>query len=749
MRFIHRYSTMTSFFILFSFFVATATMILIATTWFEVKKQAGVELGYVNKMVTRSFASELHQHETLLRLLGERLLEVDVLKNPEKARPLIEKLLHSDKSLAGFGLARPDGQLFLVSFISKKMKLPNLLDSNLTKSTFEQALSNKKLTIGHTYFMKQIHKWVIPLRLAIYDTHGKIAFVMTTGIDLNASQASWKFHTADTKIHNHLINDDNYFIYSSRINTLQQTELYQDPLPKPTTSQVDLSTIKSDASQLFSMYDRFGNKQRVYTSFNPEYTFICATTMSYEYLYLEAYDQLFYFVLGILAFYLVALAFYLSAHAKDKKLQAELLWTANHDMLTKLPNRYYLQQHIPQWNQKYKNYVALFMDLDNFKDINDNYGHPFGDKLLIIIAQRLKSTIDSHEHLIRQGGDEFIILSSKPADHLPNLIEDILNTISEVVHIDNISIHPKISIGVAHYPTDATKINLLLSKADMALYKAKEYRCGFYTYSNELEAASARRLKIEFALREAIKKSELYVLMQPQLNAATLEVSGVEALVRWENIDLGFIPPDQFIHIAEEIGEIHNIGSFVLHSACKQVLEVFEQTQTKFTLSINASVKELLQEGYLDNVLATLTSLNFPREYLIIEVTESLLIHDVDTAKQVLQSFKREGIQISLDDFGTGYSSLSMLNGLPVDELKIDQSFIKDILVDAQDLALTKSIIALADLFELKTVAEGVEEAGHVKALQAMGCSILQGYYFAKPLTQEALTDFVTKQKIS
>jgi len=744
MKSLRRYTTMTRFFILFSFFVFTATIILVITTWYEVKAKAVLELNYTNKMISRSFSADLQQHEILLRLLGEQLLAIDVLHNPQKAKPLIEKLLGADKSLAGFGVARPNGQLILVSFVKLGAKLPNLATSKASKTTFKAALTTEHIALGHTYYMKQIKKWVVPLRLPIYDKFGTLIFIMTSGIDIDYKKASWQLDSKNSKIINVLVSNDNHFIFSSMANTPHIKKLlYDQPIPESTMKQINPKSLRTASTQLFDIVDRFDEKRLLLSTYNSKFSYISATAISYNTINKETFIQLIYFILGIIIFYVSAFIFYFNANIRDKKQQAELRWTASHDLLTKLPNRYFLQQRMQSWNRHYKTYTTLFMDLDNFKDVNDNYGHPFGDKLLIIIAQRLKSVIETHEHVIRQGGDEFIILTSKDETSIIAFVQHILHVINEVVYIDNITLHPKISIGIAHYPEDATTISALLSKADMALYKAKENKSGFYNYSHTLEEASSRRLEIELELQNAITNSELYVLFQPQMDATSLKISGVEALVRWENPSLGFMPPDQFIAVAEDTGHIHKIGAFVLQEACKTCLEIYKQTNITFTLSVNASVNELLQKGYVTRVLETLERLNFPKELLIIEVTESLLIHDVQKAKQVLNRLKSEGIELSLDDFGTGYSSLSMLNGLPVNELKIDQSFIKDILIDSQDLALTKSIITLGKLFNLKTVAEGVEELGHVVALQEAGCSILQGYYFAKPLAQKALLDFI------
>ncbi len=743
MKLHRRYSTMTTFFILFTLFVAIATSVLVWSSWIEVKEKATLELEYVNKMVTNSFTSDLHQNETLLRLLGERLLEVNVLEHPDEAQKLLRHPLESNPNMAAFGVARTDGQLILVSYVPKNYTLPNLLVEEKTRDTFQKVLDKKRMVIGHTYYMPLLDKWVIPLRLPIFDKNNKIAFVMTTGIDLQNSQDSWLANGFPSYIDVAIVREDDHFTFVSNIAKEDLESWYYNPIPKNALTQLGTIDPRSSKNYTFDLVNRKGDKLLLFTHYNREFDNVYITMVSYDKLYQNLYNRLNNFISGIALFYLFTLLFYIINHKRDQKQTSELVWTANHDMLTQLPNRYFLQQKTAQWNSDHLQYSALFMDLNNFKFINDNYGHPFGDKLLAVIAERLKTVVHDHEYIIRQGGDEFIALTTRPYNTIAQFAQHIIHVLHEAITIDQITLYPKISIGIAHYPQDANSLDDLLSKADMALYKAKENKLGFIEYSTSLEEASKRRLDIELQLRTAIENDEFYVVLQPQMSASSLKMEGVEALLRWKNPALGFMPPDQFIAIAEEIGEIARIGRYVLRTACEMVLKVQKESGKMFSLSVNASADELLHADYIDQILMILHETNFPHEMLVVEVTESLLIHDVRKAKQVLNDLRSEGIGVSLDDFGTGYSSLSMLKGLPVTELKIDQSFIKDSLVNKQDMILTKSIIALAKLFDLKTVAEGVEEEGHVFELQNAGCTILQGFYFSKPLTETELIEFV------
>ena len=734
---------MTTFFILFSIFVLIATTVLIFTSWYEVKKKATLELQYINKMVSSSYASDLRQYETLMGLLGARLQERNVLKHPYAAQKVIRRPLETNPALAGFGIARPDGQLLGISYIPKNYPLPNLLEDKHARESFQETLKKRRMVVGHTYFVELIGKWVIPLRVPIYDDRGKLSFILTSGIDLSLSENSWNSSSFPNHIGIALVRDDNYFSYVSDIDKKDYSAWYYQPVPRETLSQLGSKDIRATGANTFDIVDRSGNKLLVNSTYDRDFHFLSITDVSYEKLYKDLYNQLNYFVLGIILFYLFTLYFYTINHKRDKELTRELIWTANHDALTTLPNRYFLQNKTKHWNDLHRNYSALFMDLNNFKSINDNYGHPFGDKLLIILAKRLKSVIEKHEHVIRQGGDEFIILTPRAPESIAQFAQHIIHILNEMVIIDNITLYPKITIGIAHYPQDAESIDLLLSKADMALYKAKENKIGYLEYSHKLDEASKKRLDIELQLRNAIENDEMYMLLQPQLNAGTLEVEGVEALIRWNNPKLGQISPDQFITIAEETGQIHELGHFALKRACYMALKVWQETNTTFTLSVNASADELLHKDYLAQVLMVVEETGFPKDKLMIEVTESLLINDVRKAKEVLTALRLEGIGISLDDFGTGYSSLSMLKGLPVTELKIDQSFIFDMLHDEQNLQLTRSIITLGNLLELKIVAEGVEDEAQVFELQNSDCTLLQGYYFSKPLSETDLITFI------
>ena len=729
-------------FILFSFFGIVTVLAVIYMDWQDVRQKAVSELGHVNTLVYSTFEGDLYKYESLLRLLGDRLEEMNVLQDPEAGRALLERTLKMNPNLAGFGLARTDGTLFLLTNVAKGIPLPNLLTSEQSRDSFRAALESGRITLGRTYYMKLLGKWVVPLRIPIYGKDGRIAFVMTTGINVRSTKNVWEPKNLPDNISTLLVGGDLYVIFVSPLKAQSMASWYERPIPPSTLSQVDLDALRAPGAKVFDVYDRDGNKQLVLAEYHPEWKIASVTAIPYISLVWSLYERLRYFLLGILLFYGFSLALYLIMNRQDRAKTRELLWNANHDALTGLPNRFFLRKKSQQWCMQHRIFSAQFLDLDNFKGVNDNYGHPFGDRLLVVVADRLQGLIQPHEYVIRQGGDEFIILTTRSEEEIEAFAHRIRQTVGKAVVLDEIVLHPSVSIGIAHCPQDADNLDMLLSKADLALYEAKQRKSGFFKYSSVLEEKAKRRYALEMHLRKAELRREFAVLFQPQLDIRTLDIIGVEALARWHNPVLGEVEPHAFIPIAEETAIIRDIGAFVLEEACTVVLEAWEKTGRRFRLSVNTSAEELLYGDYVQHLHDILEKTGFPSTMLTIEVTESVFIRQVPRAKSVLNALRQFGIGVSLDDFGTGYSSLSMLGGLPLTELKIDKSFVRDIAGDDQRLAIVKSIVSLGETLHLDVVAEGAE-AAQLQLLRGVGCTALQGFDFGMPMNGSALSAFI------
>jgi diguanylate cyclase (GGDEF)-like protein len=385
----------------------------------------------------------------------------------------------------------------------------------------------------------------------------------------------------------------------------------------------------------------------------------------------------------------------------------------------------------------------LFIDLDNFKNINDGFGHKFGDAILVDVAKRLSSFFGKENLVVRQGGDEFIVLlQCKDESKKEKTLIDLIELISQPYQIDNMEFSIGASIGTAQYPKDAKNLESLMSLADTAMYEAKKRKNAFCVFSSELQNNTLHKVDIEHELRNAIKNNELWMVYQPQIKADG-SIHGVEALVRWKNEKLGFVPPDQFISVAEETGLMPQLGDFIIKRSLEEIKTLQVEMNMRFQLSINISVRQLIEVDFLQKLLKHFELCDFERSRVTIEITENLFIEDIDYVLPLLIAVKEQGIKLSLDDFGTGYSSLSMLRKLPINELKVDKSFVDVILNSDEDNAMVKSIVKMGQTLKMYTVAEGVETQEQADLLRSFGCDVFQGYLFAKPLRKDELSEFL------
>ena len=746
MKLPYRLNRLTMLFILFSLSGLGIVLIMIYMSWQDVRQKAYSELEHVNTFVYSAFEADLYKYDSLLRLLGERLAKMDVLETPEAGRALLERTLGMNPNLAGFGVARPDGQLVLVTSVSAEQTLPNLMQNDVSRKWFSRMLENGKITLGHTHYMALLDKWVVPMYVPIYDRSGKLVLVMAAGINVQSTKNIWQPENLPEHIRTLLVDDDLYFLFVSPLQTERMAAYYEKPVPDSTLAQMDMDAIRHSGMTMLELDNRYGETKLLTVKYHPELGISSVTTIPKRNVIEMLFMRLKYFLFGIMLFYASAFGLYIYMLRKDREKERELVWNAMHDALTGLPNRYFLRRKTKQWHRQHRKYTALFLDLENFKGINDTYGHPFGDRLLVIIARRLQKLVDKHEHVIRQGGDEFIILTTWPESAVEAYVRRVRKKIAQSATLDEIVLHPSVSIGAAHYPKDAEDFDTLLSKADLALYEAKRRKSGFVKYSESLETKAKRRYAVETQLRNADLAEEFMVLLQPQLDIESLKIVGVEALVRWQNPELGPVRPEEFVAVAEETAMIRRIGHYVLEQACTKTLEVWKKTGARFRLSVNTSAEELLYEDFVEQVFTVLDTTGFPAAMLTIEVTESVFIEQTEEAKTVLGRLRRHGIGVSLDDFGTGYSSLSMLQGLPLTELKIDRSFIAGLHRDNQKLAIVNAIISLGRMFALTVVAEGAD-APQLELLRENGCSVLQGFYYAVPQDTEALIDFVQENQ--
>lgn len=438
-----------------------------------------------------------------------------------------------------------------------------------------------------------------------------------------------------------------------------------------------------------------------------------------------------------------------------KQAAAEIEHQAYYDSLTGLPNRKLLLDRLGQTYKTSKRHhlfsALLFIDLDRFKSINDSLGHTFGDKLLVESAKRINSSVWDEDTVSRFGGDEYVILlknlgGDKETASLraKKIASRIQQSFKAAFLIDNHELHITSSIGIALFPIHEEGIEDIVKHADTAMYSAKDAgRNQIAFYLSEMHDRVIKRLNLEKDLRAAIKANDLEIYYQPQFSTSG-KILAVEALIRWQHPEHGFINPEEFIAVAEETGLIYDIGDFVIVQAVESILALNKKFELKLNLSVNISPHQFRKEDFVGKIKTVMENYQLKKNFLTLEVTEGIAIENLNEAISKFDDLKHVGVGISLDDFGTGYSSLSHLKRLPINELKIDKSFVFDIQEDPQDALLVKTIINIAHQFSLTVVAEGVETKEQLEFLQQQKCDIYQGYYHSRPLPLEKLKGFIT-----
>jgi diguanylate cyclase (GGDEF)-like protein len=419
----------------------------------------------------------------------------------------------------------------------------------------------------------------------------------------------------------------------------------------------------------------------------------------------------------------------------------KLHYLALHDSLTTLPNRVLLEDRvvhaIASAQRSGTLFALMFLDLDRFKIINDSLGHSYGDKLLQAVARRLVDALRAEDTIARIGGDEFVILLQDitQPEAAGGIAEKILSVLSDPFCIEGQDQYMSTSIGISLYPNDGQDLRTLMAHADSAMYHAKKIgRSTYQFFSKEMNALASVRLENEKNLRHAIENNEFELHFQPRIHVQTGEIVAMEALVRWRHPQKGMIPPDQFIPLAEDMGLIIPLGAWVLMTACQQNKQWQDAGLPHLRVAVNLSAVQFRQNNLAEFITQVLEDSGLDASYLELEVTESVVMHDAEKATSILEQLHAKGIHLSIDDFGTGYSSLSYLKRFPLDTLKIDRSFVRDISTDANDAVIVKSVIALAHSLKLRVIAEGVETERQLAFLSDLHCDEYQGYFHSRPL---------------
>jgi len=435
--------------------------------------------------------------------------------------------------------------------------------------------------------------------------------------------------------------------------------------------------------------------------------------------------------------------------------EKQLKFLAHHDILTDLPNRTLFLDRLKQalasarWHERAV--AVLFMDVDRFKNINDTLGHEAGDQLLRELAERLSGALRDRDTIARFGGDEFVILLDDVAQisDVDKLVKKIHESLESPFSIKGSEFHVTASIGISLYPTDGEDSSTLLRNADMAMYRAKDdWRNSYEFYSADMTTRAFERLTLENSLRQALDKEEFLVYYQPQVDIESGDIIGVEALLRWQHPQLGLVTPDNFIPLLEDTGLIIPVGEWVLQTACRQVMEWHRSGFESLRMAINLSSRQFSSSDLIEKIQQILERCELSASHLELEITESLLMSHVGKEQQLFEILADLGVRLAIDDFGTGYSSLSYLRRFPIDTIKIDRSFVIGIPEDADNAAITEAIVRLGQALRLDLVAEGVETKEQLNYLQSIGCRMVQGFLFSRPLPAEEIGRLLARQPL-
>ena len=715
------------------------------------------------ELISQSVHSLFRTQELVLDVVGRELLDSGEPLEERREMPLLDNILSVNPALVGFGLARPDGTLVRISTNMDTSRLPNLLENPSTAEGFRQALESDVMVVGRTYYMDALGAWLIPIRKALRADDGSVVAVMTAGLKIGAegSVLGQDLHDGPEDSVILFREADKYVQFMSRegatperysalqINEERLSAQRRDFEERTGKTMADI--MASPEAVSFHMT----RDQRDYltaATFDARYQIWTVSETRFAPLYRDFMGTLVPYVIGfVLGAWLLYLLFRVIDRAEGERRE-ELLYRARHDDLTGLLNRAGLLDRLEGRLSQARPFSLVVINIDNFSGINDRFGLEYGDHTLVEFGRRLERLAERHDDLARHGSDEFAIVT--PNTNIPSLTDAcraLVEDLAQIFEVGGLRLQVGASVGVARYPEDGDSLSKLIRSAHLALYEAKQSRNAVCVYKAEMETAYLRRLNVEQRLRYGLASHALYMVYQPQVNDAG-ETIGLEALVRWQDEELGFVSPAEFVDVAEKSGLMIPLGNFVLDTSLREFRQLIDKVKQPLDLAINISVIQFCQPGFVDTVLNALKTHDVSPSSLVLEITETLFMGNFDQVLQTICDLRSHGIRLAMDDFGTGYSSLSLLRQLPLDELKIDKSFVDGIVEDEKAANMVRSIVAIARSHNMSLIAEGVEEQAQAQALIKMGCLRFQGYYFSRPVpmadVRQVLTDTANTDNI-
>lgn len=708
----------------------------------------------LTKLTANAFDASLTQYRTILDFIGMDLLRIEIGADLEQTQRLLDSTVSIDDSILAVELYHLDGRPITSSTKVKTSGATNPLFRPQTRDSFQQTLLTNQTVIGRTYLKSELGELVIPFRRQMRDHNGEAKFILSILVSLKQGFEYFSaYQGQDFDVY--LYREEDRFYQIAPKDKIYQADSYRYQLRQ---SEVDLSVarlekktgldyqqIKLDSDIVVNQLENSKRESIGAATYIDNYKLWVVSEIKQS----MVIDSFVPKLLVIIGLYIVAICvmFFLfrSIANNERRKQQELTYQANHDYLTGISNRFCLEQHLSQLDRS-RSFSILLINVNRFKLVNDNFGNQAGDEVLKHIAKRLSRFAGNGRHVFRSGGDEFTLvthITDKQA--LNELCQAVSETFVEPFNYRGADIALECTISVATSDECDWQLESLKRNVGLAMHYAKRTRSKLTFYQARFLDQYLEQHRIELALKQAIQRNELSMAYQPQINSQG-KLEGVEALVRWHSAELGFVPPDKFIYVAENCGYMPILGDFILTQTLQDIAKLKAKTGAQLTVAINVSVKQLQDYDFVDTVRAELSRYNFDPHNLVLEMTESVFAEDVDKLVVLLNEFKRQAIRISLDDFGTGYSSLSLLKHLPICEVKIDKSFVSDMLSNDKSYSMLAGVISLAQRLDIKTVAEGVESPQEVAVLRQLGCDVFQGYHFAKPMSLDALCEFVDKQ---
>ncbi|MDC7221179.1 MAG: EAL domain-containing protein [Spirochaetales bacterium] len=719
------------------------------------------------QLVNISLNSLLRQQEQILDLMGNYLLDVNEERVPATVSPLFDDVLEDNPSLAGLALLSPEGEFLYISSNVNRDTLENLFsDPEMGREAFLYTMEQEKMVLGRTQYFEPVQEVILPLSKALRDEKGRVYAVLIIAMKLRTTSEffSENLHMTEHDVLYFIRDFDGYVQYrSSRIEL--EKSYYLDPIPKEVLDKgfealsdkygKDRNAFKQ-SGDIYSLKgeDRWGKKVSSSFLYNRRYELWVISDF-----HMSAFREQFNPVLirTTIIFLLFSGLLYVltrTIYRAEKKKQAALIRQANYDLLTGLPNRNFLNGVSPKWFKGGAPPFALFLiDVDHFKHVNYSFGQGLGDQLLIEIATRLKDAAGDKSLILRPGDAGFYVLTplKEKGERSLALKEEgtrLHDSITDTYVLNGFHLFVSASLGASCFPDHGENWKDLFRSAGIALKEAKKSRNECQLFSREMEKEYLRRTAIQYEIKRGLEAREFYAVYQPQVDRSG-KVCGAESLARWENPRLGAVSPSEFIEVAEASGMIGEIGEYMLSHVFDTVRDMRKEIGEELNFSVNVSVKQFMRGDFVDTLTEMIESYGMSRISLTLEITENLFIEDLEYLLPLLEKIHAMGIRISMDDFGTGYSSLGIVGKLPIDEIKIDKSFVDSILENEKDLQMIKNIISIGNNQGCTIVAEGVERREQADLLYKLGCHNIQGYYYSRPLGKEDFVKYIKKQEKS